>query len=668
MRAGERLYGVELVRGCPASSSSPRLRFPADLRVGVRVCATDLHALWLYVLGPILGTSLGALTYQFIRGEPATVANDSYYPYSSPAPMLEPFRYAFVQRGVVELLLLALCAGVVGSFVVLRGLAFFTHAVGTATFPGLVLADGIGLSAVLGAAASALVFAGGVERASRGRRVGYDSLTALVLVGSLAGGVILASDVFHSGSNIETLLFGSLLVIGRQELLFAAAAGAAAVLLSALLGRRWLALGFDGEYATAVGLRSPLPEAALLVLIALSATVSVSAVGALLVTALFIVPAATVRLFTRRLFTLQVGAVVLAAVEGVVGIWLSVEWNVPPGAAIAVLSGGCFVATATLAALRRHRALLLPGFAVLAFLAAGCGASSRGGSGRLDVVATTTQIGDWTRQVGGDAIDVHQLLQPNTDPHDYEPRPADVESTAGAKVVFENGDELDHWMAKVVSEAGGSPAVVVLGEHVPVERAGETGGPEASRYDAHWWHDPRNAISAVEQIRDALVAADSTHAGVYRRQAAAYLARLRALDRGIEACFAKVPAAERKLVTDHDAFGYFAGRYAVTVVGAVIPSQTTQAQPSARDTARLIALVKREHVKAVFPESSINPRLAQAIARETGASAHYTLYGDTLGPKGSAGATYLSMEAANANAMVNGFSGGRLSCGLSAAG
>jgi len=563
---------------------------------------------------------------------------------------------------VVELLLLAVCAGLVGSFIVLRGLAFFTHAVGTATFPGLVLADGLGFGAVLGAAAAALAFAGGVERASRRRKVGYDSLTALVLVAALAGGVILASDVFHSGSNIETLLFGSLLVIGHQELLFAAAASIAAVVLSVLLGRRWLAVGFDGEYAQAVGLRSPLPDAVLLVLIALSATVSVSAVGSLLVTALFIVPAATVRLLTRRLLTLQVGAVALVAVEGVVGIWLSVEWNVPPGAAIAVLSGCCFATVAALTTLRQHRALLLPGFAVLAFVAAGCGSGGGAGGSQVEVVATTTQIADWARQVGGAGVKVHQLLQPNTDPHDYEPRPADVVSTAGAAVVFENGDELDHWMGKVVSEAGGNPTVVVLGAHVPVKRPGENSGPEASRYDAHWWHDPRNAISAVEQIRNALVDADAAHANAYRRNAAAYVSRLRTLDRGIDTCMSRVPVTARKLVTDHDAFGYFADRYGIKVVGAVIPSQTTQAQPSARDTARLIALVEREHVKAVFPESSINPRLAQTIARETGASADYTLYGDTLGPKGSAGATYLSMEAANADAMISGFSGGNLHC------
>jgi len=442
----------------------------------------------------------------------------------------------------------------------------------------------------------------------------------------------------------------------------AAAASIAAVVLSVLLGRRWLAVGFDGEYAQAVGLRSPLPDAVLLVLIALSATVSVSAVGSLLVTALFIVPAATVRLLTRRLLTLQVGAVALVAVEGVVGIWLSVEWNVPPGAAIAVLSGCCFATVAALTTLRQHRALLLPGFAVLAFVAAGCGSGGGAGGSQVEVVATTTQIADWARQVGGAGVKVHQLLQPNTDPHDYEPRPADVVSTAGAAVVFENGDELDHWMGKVVSEAGGNPTVVVLGAHVPVKRPGENSGPEASRYDAHWWHDPRNAISAVEQIRNALVDADAAHANAYRRNAAAYVSRLRTLDRGIDTCMSRVPVTARKLVTDHDAFGYFADRYGIKVVGAVIPSQTTQAQPSARDTARLIALVEREHVKAVFPESSINPRLAQTIARETGASADYTLYGDTLGPKGSAGATYLSMEAANADAMVSGFSGGNLHC------
>jgi ABC-type Zn uptake system ZnuABC Zn-binding protein ZnuA/ABC-type Mn2+/Zn2+ transport system permease subunit len=534
---------------------------------------------------------------------------------------------------------------------VLRGLAFYGHAIAAAAFPGLVVADGLGFAPFLGALGAAGIFAFAVAGLARRRRDEYSSFTALVLVGALALGVILASDVFHSGANVETLLFGSLLLVGEHDVRLAAIAAVLSLSLSAILGRRWLATGFERQTARSLGVRAALLDTVLLVAVAFAVVAALSAVGALLAAALFVVPAATTRLWLRRLLLWQAASVALAAAEGVVGLWLSVELNVPPGAAIAVLAGGVFAA----AALAR---LGLPLLAVLVL--AGCGASS-GGSG-LRVVATTTQIADWTRAVGGGDVAVHQILRPNTDPHEYEPRPQDVEATAGAKVVFENGDELDHWMAKVVQQAGGKPRVVVLGDRVPIRRPGEASGPEASRFDPHWWHDSRNAEAAVSVIRSTLAAVDPAHHAAYARRAAAYLRRLRALDTRLAACFARLPPTERKLVTDHDAFGYFAHRYGLDLVGAVIPSQTTQAQPSAGATARLIRLIRREHVRAVFPESSLNRRLADTIARETGATSHDTLYGDTLGPAGSAGATYLSMEQANADAIVRGLSGGRLRC------
>jgi ABC-type Zn uptake system ZnuABC Zn-binding protein ZnuA len=303
------------------------------------------------------------------------------------------------------------------------------------------------------------------------------------------------------------------------------------------------------------------------------------------------------------------------------------------------------------------------GAAVL--LASGCGAGSAGSSsapGAVDVVVTTTQLGDVVRAVGGDAVDVHQILRPNTDPHNYEPRPNDIEATAGAKLVVTSGDRLDAWMADVVRNAGGAPTVLDAGAGRPVGLPGQSSGPDASRFDAHWWHDPRNVEYAVKRIRDALAKADPKATARIDAGATSYLDKLGALDAGIATCMDKVPAAQRKLVTDHDAFNYFAKRYGIAVVGAVIPSQTTQAQPSAGDLAALTATIRREHVKAIFPESSINPKLADAIARETGASSNYTLYGDTLGPADSAGATYLTMEAANADAMVRGFTGGAQRC------
>ncbi|HEY6762460.1 MAG TPA: metal ABC transporter substrate-binding protein [Baekduia sp.] len=313
------------------------------------------------------------------------------------------------------------------------------------------------------------------------------------------------------------------------------------------------------------------------------------------------------------------------------------------------------------------RSLTLISLAVLAALAiAGCGStgSTSQASGRIDVVATTTQLGDVVKAIGGDAVNVHQILQPNTDPHDYEPRPDDIIKTAGAQLVVTSGDNLDQWMGDVIKNAGGDPTVLDAGAGRPVTLPGETSGPEASRFDPHWWHDPVNVEYAAGRIQAALDAADPKAKAAIDRGARAYLAKLRTLDAGIESCIDRVPAAQRKLVTDHDAFGYFAKRYGVDIVGAVIPSQTTQAQPSAGDLAQLSALIKREQVSAVFPESSINPKLAKAIARETGASANYTLYGDTLGPKDSAGATYLTMEQANADAMVRGFTDGKDRCAI----
>jgi len=576
--------------------------------------------------------------------------------------MLEPFQLPFVQRGLVEVLILAVPAGLLGCWIVLRGLAFFAHAVGTAAFPGLVLADGLGFPASLGAFGAAAIFGLGSSVFSRDEE-DRDSATAIVLVGCLAGGILLASDVFASGANVETLLFGSLLLINGGDIALAAAAAAAAVALVVLLGERWLAAGFDPAAAPGLRTGGRALDLAMLGAIALASTAALAAVGALLVTALFVVPALTARIFCRRMRTWYAASVALAAAEGVVGLWLSVETDAPPGATIAVFAGVAFalaVAVQRLARARRGGVLALAG--AVAALVAGCGGLSGSDDGKLDVTATTTQIGDFARAVGGNAVAVDQILQPNTDPHTYEPRPSDVEAAAAARLVFANGDGLDQWVGRVVSDSGSGARIVDLGASVPDRLPGEASGAEASRYDPHWWHDPRNAEAAVQAIERQLAAADPSRRREFERNEAAYLTKLRRLDAGIAGCIDSVPRSQRKLVTDHDAFGYFAHRYGVDVVGAVIPSQTTEAQPSGKDLRSLVGLIEREHVRAIFPESSLSPRVAEAIASQTGVSAEYSLYGDTLGPAGSDGATYLQMEAANANAMVRGFTGGQRGC------
>jgi ABC-type Zn uptake system ZnuABC Zn-binding protein ZnuA len=165
-------------------------------------------------------------------------------------------------------------------------------------------------------------------------------------------------------------------------------------------------------------------------------------------------------------------------------------------------------------------------------------------------------------------------------------------------------------------------------------------------------------------IRDALTKADPGGAATYRKNAAAYAARLGKLDAGIARCVGRLPAASRRLVTSHDALGYYARRYGFTVVGAAIPSLSSRAQPSAASTQRLVRQIQRQHVAAIFPESSLNPKLEQAIARDAHAGVGGALWADSLGPKGSSGATYAGSLAANTDAIVSALSRGRITCGL----
>ena len=294
--------------------------------------------------------------------------------------------------------------------------------------------------------------------------------------------------------------------------------------------------------------------------------------------------------------------------------------------------------------------------AVLLLAACGSGGGSAAAGDRL-VVATTTQVGDLARSVAGDRAEVRQILSANSDPHAYEPRPRDVRAVAGAQVVIRSGGDLDDWLGGVLDNAGSDVEVVNLIDDVRTRR-GEGG------VDPHWWQDPRNAETAVATIRDALVAADPDGRTQYTANADAYLTRLRALDRAIAACMAAIPSAERRLVTDHDALGYYADRYDVDVIGTVIPALSTQAQASAGAVARLVRTIRRAGVTTIYAETSANEKLARAIARDAGAKVGPPLYADTLGPAGSAGATYSGSLRANTLALAEGFTDGRARCEL----
>ena len=277
---------------------------------------------------------------------------------------------------------------------------------------------------------------------------------------------------------------------------------------------------------------------------------------------------------------------------------------------------------------------------LLLLLLAGCGGDSSGPDGPR-VVATTTQLADMARNVAPSA-QVTTLLKANTDPHEYEVRPRDVKALAKADVVLRSGGETDEWLDGALDSAG-------VDTHTVVD-AGQVAGIVGD--DPHWWQDPRRAERAVQAIGRVIPGAD----------AAPYVARLRALDAAVEHCLAGVPRPQRRLVTSHDALGYFARRYGIDVVGTVIPALSTSAQPSARDVTRLVDTIRASGVRTIFAESSVNPKVERAIAREAGARVGPPLWADSLEP----GGTYISSIVDNTRALVEGFTGRPARCEFSA--
>jgi len=301
-----------------------------------------------------------------------------------------------------------------------------------------------------------------------------------------------------------------------------------------------------------------------------------------------------------------------------------------------------------------RRLLIALTAAVVAAALTGCGSSggavggaSRGG--RLRVVATTTQVQDFTRAIGGDRIQLTGILKPNVDPHDYEPSPADVDAIARADLLIINGVGLERWLQDTVESAGFDGTTVDTSKGVPIRQ----GGTEDPAGDPHIWQNPRNAKLMVATIERALASADRADASWFQRNLDAYDAKLDALDAEVARQIDSL--ANRKLVTNHDAFGYYIDRYHLDFIGSIIPSFDTSAELSARDVAEIVAKIRATGVKAVFSETSLPPRTAETIAGEAhvkvveGPSA---LYGDTLGPAGSDGATYLQMIEHNTRTIV----------------
>jgi zinc/manganese transport system substrate-binding protein/manganese/iron transport system substrate-binding protein len=267
----------------------------------------------------------------------------------------------------------------------------------------------------------------------------------------------------------------------------------------------------------------------------------------------------------------------------------------------------------------------------------------------LKVLSTTTHIADVARNVAGGRVEVRSLLPPNADPHSYEPAPGDVRAIAAADVVLTHGLGLDHWAEKLIEAAGTGKPVYVVTVGIPV-RPGDDESPEG---DPHVWQNPLLVKLMANNVRDALSAVDPDGAATYAAGASRFNARLDRLDREIQAEIETIPRENRKMVTNHDAFHYYTDRYGLTFIGSVIPSTSTENDAPAGSLGRLIRLMIDRQVNAVFTENTVDTRVAQNIADQTGAKVVSGLIGDSLGEPGSGLDTYEAVMRWNTRIIVD---------------
>jgi zinc/manganese transport system substrate-binding protein len=259
---------------------------------------------------------------------------------------------------------------------------------------------------------------------------------------------------------------------------------------------------------------------------------------------------------------------------------------------------------------------------------------------KLKAVATFSILADVVRNVGGDRVAVTALVGPNSDAHVYQPSPGDAKTLSEAKVVFANGLGFEGWMERLIKASGTKAAMVVASKGVKPRNLEASDG-HGHNVDPHAWQSAANIKLYVGNVRAALAAADPAGKGAYEANAAAYLAKLDALDAEIKAAVAKIPADRRRIITTHDAFGYFAAAYGVAFIAP--QGVSTESEVSAKDVAKIITQIRRQKIPAVFLENVTDDRLLKRIAAESGARIGGTLYSDALTDENGPAATYIDM-------------------------
>lgn len=569
--------------------------------------------------------------------------------------------YHFLQNALITSVAIGMVAGVIGCFIILRGMSLMGDAISHAVLPGVALSYILGINFFIGAIIFGLLASVLITYISQNSVIKSDTAIGITFSSFLALGVILIG-VANSSTDLFHILFGNVLAVQDIDKWITLIITAVVLVTIVIFFRPLLITSFDPMMAKAYGMKVEVYHYLLMGLLTLVAVTAMQSVGTILIVAMLVTPAATAYLFTKRLSHMMILSSILGGLSSVIGLFVGYSFNIAAGSSIVLTAALMFVLGFLLSPKQRAK------FGNKNWgIAAGLLALVTGGiffyssshqeqtDEKLNVVVTNSILKDITENIAGDEINLHSIVPVGRDPHEYDPLPEDIQKATDADVLFYNGLNLETggnaWFTKLMNNAN----KVDNQDYFAVSDGVEIlylEGEEAGKEDPHAWLNLENGMIYAQNIAQQLIAKDPDHAQIYQENLEEYLDLLNELDQEAKEKFASIPEAQKLIVTSEGSFKYFSKAY--DIPSAYIWEINTEEEGTPLQIRLLVDQLKASEVKALFVESSINPRPMQSVARDSGIPIYAEIFTDSVAESGNDGDSYYAMMKWNLDKIYEG--------------
>ncbi len=571
--------------------------------------------------------------------------------------------YHFLQNALITAVAIGIVAGVIGCFIILRGMSLMGDAISHAVLPGVALSYIFGIHFFVGAILFGLLASMIITYISNNSLIKSDTAIGITFSSFLALGVILIG-VANSSTDLFHILFGNVLAVQDSDKWLTIIIALVVLAVIIVFFRPLLITSFDPMMAKAFGMKVQRYHYLLMFLLTLVAVTAMQSVGTILIVALLVTPAATAYLFTKELKKMMLIAGALGGLASFVGLFIGYTFNIAAGSSIVLTAGAFFVfgflfsPKQKTSPVKRWSATAALAVAVIAggfFLAESNHPSSQT-EGKLSVVVTNSIIADITENIAGDKIDLHSIVPVGRDPHEYEPLAEDVRLATDADLLLYNGLNLETggngWFTKLMENANkvADQDYFAISDGVDVLYLSDD--EDHSKADPHAWLNLENGMIYARNIAQRLIEKDPDNQAYYEENLNNYLADLTALDEKAKANFASIPDEKKLIVTSEGAFKYFSKAYGVP--SAYIWEINTEEEGTPGQLIDLIRTLRQSEVPVLFVESSVNARPMQTVARDTDLPIYAELFTDSIAKKGEEGDSYYAMMEWNLRKIAEG--------------